>query len=212
LGEKQIRIIEALIQTLFGSSSLGRDGACSALGQLGREQPQVIEILHSALSSPDYKIRVAAARTLGLLGENQPPIVNTLLSLLSDPGWLVRSAAVGALGDFPKEQIDIVDTLIPLLADSSSTVRATTARVFRNILRENGDTRVIAALYQATYDVSRTVREAAVSALTLAQSDISSIGARIEELFRQCEYEASSSSIIFNALRDIAEKTDISDE
>ncbi len=209
LGEKQPRITEALIQAFFGNSFLGREGACHALGQLGKEQPQVIEVLLPALSSPDHEIRVAAARTLGRLDEKQLDVVNVLLPLLTDSSWLVRSAAVGALGDLYGKQTAIVEALLPTLADPSIRVRLASARAFKNIIRENEDVQVVTALLQATYDSERRVREAAASALANAQSEIESIGTRIEELLRQCEHEEGSSSSLFDALRDIAEKTGI---
>ncbi len=152
---------------------------------------------------------MAAARTLGELDEKLPDVIDTLLSLLSDSSWLIRSAAVGALGDLYEKQTDIAEALIPTLADPSRTVRETAARSFKNIIDENKDVRVIAALLQATYDSDRRVREAAASALASAQSEIVLIGTRIEELLRQCGDEEGSSSSLFNALRDIAEKTDV---
>jgi HEAT repeat protein len=99
--------------------------------------------------------------------------------------------------------------LIPTLADPSSTVRATAARAFKTIVGENEDMLIITALYQATHDSNRSVREAAAFTLANAQSDITTIGTRIEELFRQCEHETVNSILLFNAVRDIAEKTGI---
>jgi len=209
LGEEQARITEALMQALFSSSSHLRDGVYRALGQLGKGQPQVIETLLPALSSPDHEIRVVAAQTLGQLDEKLPDVINTLLPLLSDSSWLVRSKAVEALGELYGKQTDIVESLIPTLTDPSSTVRVAAARAFKNIIRENEDNRIITALHQATYDSDRRVRVAAASALANAQSDIALIGTRIEELVRQSEYEEGSYSLLFNALRDISEKTDI---
>jgi len=88
-------------------------------------------------------------------------------------------------------------------------VREAAARVFKNIIHENEDMRIITALLQATYDSDRRVRDVAASTLANVQSDIVLIGTRIEEILRQSEHEEGSSTTLFNALRDIAEKTDI---
>lgn len=195
-GEKQPRITDALVQTLFGTSSLEREGVYIALKQLGEEPPQISEKLLSELSSPDHAIRTAAARMLGLLEEEPSRLIDALLPLLSDAHWRVRAAAVEALGNLSGKQTescDIIDALLPMLADPSSTVRQAAARAFRTIIHDNEDMRMINALLQATYDLDKRVRDAAVLALANTQSDSGSIGKRIEELLQQSEQEGALS-------------------
>jgi HEAT repeat protein len=169
----------------------------------------VIEVLLPALFSSDHTTRAAVARVLGMFEDEQTHIVDALIPLLSDSSWLVRSGAVEALGNLlHKGQTIIIDALLPMLSDFSNAVRRNAARAFRNIIaRESENEQIIAALLHATYDSDRLVRDAAASTLANAQCEIISIGARLEELLQQCEHDEMSSSSIFTALRNIAEKT-----
>jgi HEAT repeat protein len=102
--------IPALIAWAHDKDGWVRDGAVSALGEIGQEPEVVLPVLKAAASSdPDHMVRRDAAEALGSFGTRAMP---DLIRANSDPDWYVRTGVMGGLGKLALEKPDVV---LPLL-------------------------------------------------------------------------------------------------
>ena len=181
------RTVDALLDVLTdtGENLDRREGAASALGEIGN--PRAVKALISALEDSEPEFRASAAEALGQIGD--PHAVNALLIAVEDSRRFVRSSAAGALGEIgdPRaldallaamkgpdsipfaaasalSQFDdpsVVDALLVALRDSNRFARSTVA----NALVAIGSRRAVDGLLMALKDSDSDVRNVVVEAL-----------------------------------------------
>lgn len=121
LGEKEA-VIETLLKQLTDENSDVREGAVSALRQLGNSSQTVVDALLPLLTDEHPRVRGWAAIALGELG-NSSQVVNTLLQTLTDENSFVRQMAASSLSNLGKGSQTVVDALLQCLQDKDDSVR-----------------------------------------------------------------------------------------
>ena len=110
LESNGVPAVPALVAWARDKDSWVRDGAVSALGEIGQQAEVVLPVLRAAAATdPDHMVRRDAAEALGGFGAVAMP---DLIRANSDPDWYVRTGVMGGLGKLALERPDVV---LPLL-------------------------------------------------------------------------------------------------
>ena len=162
-----INIVEQLniaLNKLTLAEAPVRQGAATALGQLGQGSAEVVTALLSALGSQEWQVRQGAATALGQLGQGSAEVVTALLSALGSQEWPVRQGAATALGQLGQGSAEVVTALLSALGDAGcGPVRQGAATALGQL--GQGSAEVVTALLSALGDSDEDVRQGAATAL-----------------------------------------------
>jgi HEAT repeat protein len=157
---RQLWGVPGLVQALGDEDADVRQGAASALGQIGPEAAQAVPALIEALGDQDEDVRERAASALGQIGAEA---VAALIEALGDEDADVRQGAALALGQIGAEAARAVPALIQALGDEDADVRRGAALGLAGIGPEAA--RAVPALIEALGDEDADVRQGAALAL-----------------------------------------------
>ena len=147
LGTNGAPAVPALIHWAQDPDSWVRDGAVSALGEIGERPDLALPVLTNALHDSDWMVRRDAATALGSFANASAAILRQLIATVAHPAdWQAHAGALAALGKIHDQPEIVVPVIVPYLNDDNSVLSRYAAYALRDLGSEAG----FQALLQAT--------------------------------------------------------------
>lgn len=125
--------VSPLMHALIDGNVKVRQGAASALGQIGPPAKPAVPLLLERLKIEELQVRLPIISTLGLIGQYPDLVVPVLIQNLQSDNQNIRGNAAFAVSWFGNAAKDAAPQLFKLLNDENGTVRNNAASAIMNM-------------------------------------------------------------------------------